>query len=517
MDVVEPNGPKQSRAHDPVALESVLGQLVEGIYVYDLILGHNVYVNPRYQEITGYSLEDLNSMPATEFVELFHEGERDEVLEHMEQVASSADGEVFEVEYRFRIADGRWIWCSSRDCVLDRTPEGDVRRFVGYFTDISKRKHAEIALAHDQRRKDEFLAMLSHELRNPLAPIRSGVDLLQRSGTDSGTRNKVLMMMGRQLDHLIHLVDDLMEVSRLTRSTITLKKERVDLRASIYAAVAAVAAHFPEAKYDVEISVPQNPLFIEADRVRIEQVLTNLLDNARKYSDTDGRVWIEVIREATEIRLTIRDEGIGLSEDQLEKIFQLFHRGVVKGGGLGVGLTLARNLIELHDGELCARSRGLGLGSEFAVTLPIQPRTGAEPKCTTHDGASLQGLKILVVDDNQDAAKTLGLLLESLKAEALAVFDGEIAVGRVTEFGPDVLILDIGMPRMDGYAVAGKIRGMTLDKTPLLIAVTGWGKEQDKAKARQAGFDHHLTKPVCFDELSQILREHVRVIDREKH
>ncbi len=487
------------------AQDRVLSRLLDGIYVYDLAEGRNVFVNRRYSELTGYSLEDLNAKAPAEFLELFHPDDRDAVLAHMERVAVATDDDLLEIEYRFKTATGSWMWCCSRDCVLDRAADGSVRRLIGYFSDVSRRKIAEREVEQDQQRKDRFLATLAHELRNPLAPLRSGIEILRHGGHVDSRDDRVLGMVERQLEQLIRLVDDLMEVSRITRSAVPLVKEHMDLREAIASAVES-AVRSDLARREIDVHLPQEALVIEGDRVRIAQVMTNLLHNAAKYTDEQGHIWITAARERDRARVSVRDDGTGIEPDKLSEIFKVFYRKDNRAGGLGVGLTLARSLVELHGGTIEAHSEGPGRGSEFVVTLPLResPLSPLAARAQ-HTDPGLSGQRVLVVDDNEDAAETLAMLLHMRGATVRSAHEARSGLALLEEFRPQVVLLDIGLPGMDGYEAARAIRADDPDHDILLVAVTGWGQETDKARALDAGFDHHMTKPVTGSDIEQLL------------
>ena len=480
---------------DARAKERALNSLLDGVYIYDFVEGHNVYINSRYTELTGYTLRDLDALSGPEFMGLFHPDDAAAVIDHMKAVGESTGDEVFEIEYRFKTADGTWIWCRSRDCVLERQADGTIRYLIGYFSDISDRKRAELEVARDHRRKDEFLATLSHELRNPLAPIRTGVEILKLESAPEATRQKALGIIEHQVDHLVRLVDDLMQVSRITRGKVELVRSELEVRQMVSTAVESVLAQAEHRHRKFELSFPTDPVRIHADRVRLEQVLFNLLHNAVKYSPSDSVVRVDVAFVGDELTVSIRDEGVGIAADELEEIFHLFHQENGHANGLGVGLSLARSLAELHGGSVTAKSSGRGQGSEFTLTLPRTAHAAGPSPAKPRAASVLDGRRILVVDDNRDAADGLGMLLEGHGALVEVAYDGRSALDRMAGFQPELVLLDIGMPGMDGYEVARRMRERPEGGAISLIAVTGWGQEQDVARSKDAGFDAHLTKP----------------------
>jgi CheY-like chemotaxis protein len=371
---------------------------------------------------------------------------------------------------------------------------------------------AEEALREADRRKDEFLATLAHELRNPLAPISNAVQLMRRP---DGRRqsDRVVEMVGRQVRQIVTLVDDLMEVSRITRGKIDLRMERVPVAEIIQSAVETSQLAIERAGHQLAVALPEEPLVLQADRVRLTQVFANLLNNAAKYTDAGGRIWVEVWREDGMALVSVRDTGIGIPAEALPRVFDMFaqaHRAVGRGqGGLGIGLTMVRSLVEMHYGTVEAHSGGAGLGSEFLVRLPLAPQdegAGERPGLAqARPDTPFAGQRILVVDDNRDAADTLGLLLEADGADVRVVYDGRAALAMAESFLPSSVLLDIGMPGMDGYEVARRLRQDERYTSLRIVALTGWGQDADRRQTRNRGFTYHLTKPVSLEELQQIL------------
>ena len=367
------------------------------------------------------------------------------------------------------------------------------------------------ALREADRRKDEFLATLAHELRNPLAPLRNSVHILQLTSADDPTTERLCETMERQVNHLVRLVDDLLEVSRITRGRIELRKETVELAAVARNAIETSRPLIDAAGLQLAISLPQDPIMLDGDPIRLAQVFANLLNNAAKYTDRGGQIWFSAKREENDVVITVRDSGIGISAELLPKVFDMFmqvDRSTDRSqGGLGIGLTLVRSLVELHSGSVEAHSAGPGCGSEFRVRLPIQT-----PSRDAHQGSLpaaavnvLPSRRILVVDDNVDSAKTLGMLLKYLGGDVVVVHDGPAALNAIDDYRPAVVLLDIGMPGMDGFEVARRIRQLPDTHEIKLIALTGWGQEDDRRRTREAGFDHHLIKPADITALQSIL------------
>jgi signal transduction histidine kinase/CheY-like chemotaxis protein len=370
-------------------------------------------------------------------------------------------------------------------------------------------------LREADRRKDEFLATLAHELRNPLAPIRNALQILKLPKLDAATVERSREMMERQVYHLVRLVDDLLDVSRVMRGKIELRKERVEL-ASVVARAVETAQSLIEAQgHELTVALPPEPLPLNADPVRLAQVVGNLLTNAAKYTESNGRIWLTAEREGDQATLRIRDTGIGVAPDLLPKIFDLFvqadHAATRSQGGLGIGLTLVKNLIEMHGGSVEVHSAGLGKGSEFVVRLPLLDQERQEPMENEtgepRQDASPSGRQLLVVDDNKDAAVSLAMLLRLQGHEVRVAHDGPSALELATSYHPDMVFLDIGMPGMDGYEVARRLRQQPGLENTVLAALTGWGQQEDRRRSKEAGFNHHLVKPLEPKTLEELLVE----------
>jgi PAS domain S-box-containing protein len=375
-----------------------------------------------------------------------------------------------------------------------------------------ERARAEEALREADRRKDEFLATLAHELRNPLAPIRNALHLLRLTGGSGPAADRIHEMMERQVGHMVRLVDDLLEVSRITRGKIELRRERVELAAVVRNAVETSRPLVEAARHDLSVSVSGEPVIVEADPVRLAQVVSNLLNNAAKYTDEGGRIAVSARREGGDAVVAVRDSGAGIPEEMLPRIFEMFtqvDRTLGRAaGGLGIGLALTRSVVEMHGGRVEARSDGPGRGSEFVVRLPLAAAEGSAADGEARDGvtpAALAPRRILAVDDNRDAADSMGMLLRLLGADVQVVYDGPAALAAIGDDRPEVILLDIDMPGMDGYEVARRLRQDPRLGDATLIALSGWGQEDDRRRAREAGFDHHLVKPVAPDALQALL------------
>lgn len=369
------------------------------------------------------------------------------------------------------------------------------------------------ALRDADRRKDEFLATLAHELRNPLAPIRNSLQILNMPRVDAATSQQVRDVMERQIHHLVRLVDDLLDVSRVMRGKIELRKETVELATIVARAIETVHPLIETQEHRIELSLPDEPLLTHVDPVRMTQVVGNLLTNAAKYTEINGHIWISAERDNDTAILRVRDSGIGIAPEMLPSIFELFvqadHSSTRSQGGLGIGLTLARNLVEMHGGSVQASSPGLGKGSEFVVRLPLTTIESHYPERidSPKPKPSLSARRLLVVDDNKDAAVSLAMLLRLQGHEVELAHDGSSAVDVAKSYRPELVFLDIGMPGMDGYEVARRIRQTSGLEKIVLAALTGWGQSEDRRRTAEAGFDHHLIKPPDPKALESVLAD----------
>jgi PAS domain S-box-containing protein len=381
------------------------------------------------------------------------------------------------------------------------------------FHDISAVKEVTAELRAADRRKDEFLAMLAHELRNPLAPIANAIAVLRLPKLESNRLDWARDVIDRQVRHLSRLVDDLLDVSRITRGKVRLRKEPVELRSIIARAVETSKPLIASRRHELTVTLAEEPARLEADPLRLAQVFGNLLNNAAKYTEEGGQIWLTVERQPDEVLVHVRDTGIGISPEMLPRVFDLFTQADKSldraQGGLGIGLTLVQRLVELHGGKVEAHSEGLGQGSEFVVRLPLTPvrsSSSAAPAAGNGAKTSTTGRRVLIVEDNADAAETLGLLLETMGQQVRVVHDGTAAVEAARSFHPEIVLLDIGLPGMNGYEVARHLREQHDLQQPLLVALTGYGQEEDRARARDAGFDLHMVKPVEPELLKSLLQ-----------
>ena len=377
--------------------------------------------------------------------------------------------------------------------------------------EMEERRGAEDALRAADRRKDEFLATLAHELRNPLAPLRNALAILKLAGNDPDKSQQAREMMERQLSQMVRLVDDLLDVSRITTGKLSLRKELVELGGIVRSAV-DTARPFIDARHHVlEVTLPPRPVMLAADPTRLAQVFSNLLNNAAKFTPLHGRIGLAVERDGGDVVVKVTDNGIGIDVDQLPTVFEMFAQVDQSlertQAGLGVGLTLARRLTELHGGSLAASSGGPGKGSTFTVRLPLADTTAAAEHRPIHDASNgaTAGHRVLVVDDNQDFANSLALILRTMDNDVRVAHDGVTALELARQFHPDIGFLDIGLPRLNGYDLARRLRDDDGTAAMTLVAITGWGQEKDRRKAFECGFDHHLVKPVETAHVLEIL------------
>jgi signal transduction histidine kinase len=399
------------------------------------------------------------------------------------------------------------------DVIARRRAEADSERlYKAAQIEIANRESADAALRDADRRKDEFLATLAHELRNPLAPIRQAALISKAQGATEAQKRWSHDVIDRQVQHMSMLLDDLLDISRVTRGRLALRMQSTNLASVIEAAVETARPAIDGKRHVLSVEIPTEPVQFTADPLRVAQVLSNLLTNAAKYTDPEGQIRLTAGCESGDVVIRVADTGIGISAAALPRVFNMFsqvHSTTDRSeGGLGIGLALARGLIDLHEGKLEARSAGLGCGSEFTVRLPRRPVMEAQhgESNTPATSTVIRRCRILIADDNRDSAETLAALLRMDGHEVTAVHDGPVALSAFREFKPEVALLDIGMPGLTGYEVARKMRQAASGASLTLIAITGWGQDVDKERAVAAGFDHHLTKPVDPRRLADLLR-----------
>lgn len=443
---------------------------------------------------------------------VIHPADRQTTLEHWE--SACADQSDYDLEFRIRSHDGEYRWFKTRGVPM-RNEHGEITYWIGSCTDIEDVKRLESALREADQRKDEFLATLSHELRNPLAPIRNTVELFLHGQPNPADTSAALEMMDRQLKHIVRLIDDLMDISRITRGKFQLKMQRVELAPVVQSAVEETRHMFEKSGHTLTIAIPESPIILNADPIRLTQILSNILSNSAKYTEAGGTVALTATRDRNTAVISIKDSGIGIAPQNLPHIFEMFSQVAPAidrtQGGLGIGLSLVQGLVQMHKGTIEAHSEGLGRGSEFIIRLPTDENShqtdDAKMESSMDQFKSDRPCRVLVVDDNKDSAISLGMMLKFLGYETKTAHDGLEAIEATTAFQPDVVLLDIGLPKLNGYEVARAIRQEHGNSKPILVAVTGWGQEDDKKLATEAGFNHHLTKPAELDTLMKLLKE----------
>lgn len=464
--------------------------------------------NGAFCSITGYSLEELQALDCA-------------VLTHPEDVAHMRQliedllaGRVpsFVIEKRYIRKNGAFIHVqNSVSAVHDHT--GTATHLVALCQDITERKQAEEVLRESGRRKDEFLATLSHELRNPLAPIRQAAKLLKSPQLGERDARWARDVIDRQVQAMGWLLDDLLDVSRISSGKLELRKEPVELAAIVESALELSRPLIEAKRHTLHVELPDMPVRLEADPLRVAQIISNLLTNAAKYTDPQGKIRLCAKIEGEELCIRVSDNGIGISADMLSKVFDMFSQATPAlertEGGLGIGLALVRGLVTLHGGSIQARSDGPGRGSEFTLRLPLGAAVAEQPArhSGTADVQPAAGRKVLVVDDNRDTAETLAALVRLQGYEVKAAFNGREALEVAETFHPDIALLDIGMPELNGYEIAQHIRKRLWGQRMTLVAVTGWGQEDDRRRAIAAGFDYHLRKPIDPEFLQALLKE----------
>ncbi|HEV2268107.1 MAG TPA: PAS domain S-box protein [Steroidobacteraceae bacterium] len=513
-DVTHERLAESARAHLAAIVESshdaIVSKTLEGIIRS---------WNRGAERLFGYAAEEVVGQPITliippervqeekEILEKLRRGER---IDHFETVRLAKSGRRIDVSLTIspiRNANGTIVGASkiARDISENKASEQAQQRIIGEL------KRAEEALREADRRKDEFLAVLAHELRNPLAPIRYAVAMARKESRSESERLQAQSIIERQVAHMSRLLDDLLDVSRITRGALVLRRSSVDLASVVALAQEAVRPLVEAHGHNLTVKLPEKHVRLVADPARLAQVLANLLINAAKYTNAGGRIELDATREGGELVIVVRDNGIGISAQMMPRMFVLFAQGSTalerSDGGLGIGLSLVRGLVELHGGTVTAHSKGVGQGSAFTVRLPIgDPGAEVADGTGVPRGGAAKRLRLLVADDNRDSAATCAALLEASGHEVSVAHAGREAFDMACRVEPDALLLDIGMPELNGYQLAQRIRGTSWGRRALLIAITGWGQEQDKQRALAAGFDQHLTKPIDPNGLEGLLQ-----------
>ena len=472
------------------------------------------WFNKNWFDYTGTTLEEMRG---SGWQTVHHPDHAERVIEKFAHHVQ--EGLDWEDTFPLRRKDGQFRWFLSRMNVI-RNEAGAVMRIFGTNTDITEQMQSAEELrkltaemSEADHRKDEFLATLAHELRNPLAPIRNGLQVMRLAREDAETVEQTRIMMERQLDQMVRLVDDLMDMSRISRGKLELKMERVQLAAVVKSAVETSRPLIDQMGHELTVMLPKQPVVIDADPTRLAQVFLNLLNNAAKYSDRGGRILLTCEWQGSDVVVSVRDTGIGIAADQLPRIFEMFSqvdRSLEKSqGGLGIGLTLVRRLVEMHGGRVEALSEGMGKGSEFVVRLPVvvEASVPQPPDSEEMQNVPNSSLRVLIVDDNRDSANSLAMMLKIMGNDTRTAYDGQEAVTAAGEFRPAVILLDIGLPKMNGYEACVRIRQQPGGKEIVIIAQTGWGQEEDRRRTHEAGFDYHMVKPVDPQALMKLLEE----------
>jgi PAS domain S-box-containing protein len=467
--------------------------------------GQCTYVSRQWCEYTGTSFEQNLGLG---WLVCIHPEDRDEAREVF--LRATQEARLFTCDYRVRRHDGEYRW--GVDVGQPRLDErGEFQGYVGTITDIHDRRLAEGALREADRQKDEFLATLAHELRNPLAPISNGLQVMKLAGSDCRAVERLRAMMERQVAQMARLIDDLMDVSRISRGKIILQKTRIRLSHAIADAIETCRPLIERQGHELALDVSDESIFVEGDATRLTQVFANLLNNAAKYTEPRGRIRLVVERQGCDVIVSVEDTGVGIAAEMLPKVFDLFSqvdRSLEKSqGGLGIGLNIVKRLVEMHGGSITAESGGHGRGSRFCVRLPVALSVTTD-RSADADGPRCPNAgrrRILVVDDNQDGAMSLADLLDAMGNQTQIAHDGLEALAVVEVFRPDVILMDIGMPKLNGYDTCRRIRQQPWGKNIVIVAQTGWGQEDDKKKSQEAGFDFHMIKPVNPLELERLL------------
>ena len=507
VDALVVSGPDGERVYTLQGADHPYRALIESMQQGAATLdadGMVLYCNHRFAEMTARPLEKVIGAAVADFLpQALHL----RFLDLLTREKSPAN----RGEFQFEAPDGSLlpVYLAVSSLPID----GQTSQCL-VVTDLTEQKERQ-GLLEANRRKDEFLAMLAHELRNPLAPIRNALYLLKRGEVDRIATEDVRAMMERQVNHLARLIDDLMDVSRISSGKVELRMEVVELATVVARALEISQPLMVQKHHELRVDLPNEPIFLDADPTRLEQVLDNLLTNAAKYTDPGGNIALSARRDGDTLVVRLRDNGIGIEPKKLPHVFDLFVQAERRldrsQGGLGLGLSLVRSLVEMHGGTVAAASEGLGRGCAFEVRLPARPAEARDGKVSHPDEqvkspASLPRRRILVVDDNVDSARSMAMLLARLWGqEAEVAFDGEEALSKAIGFQPEVILLDIGLPGMSGFQVAEKLRSRSSAVRPLIVAMTGLGQEDDLRRSQESGFDHHLIKPVDLDTLRRLL------------
>jgi PAS domain S-box-containing protein len=505
-DVTEQKRAEEALRESERRFREVLEGSLDAAYRRDLRTDLYDYLSPVVKQVFAVELEAMRAMSVTDLLHRIHPDDRDSVRRIIDESLLTGSGRI---EYRFRGDDGHYRWLADHFTV-QKSESGEPLSRSGIVRDVTELRSAQDALQEDDRRKDEFLAMLGHELRNPLAAITTGLRLLRSPNAEQ--HEWVKESLERQTRQMVALVDDLLDIARITRGKIQLRSEIVDLRPIAESAAESTADLMAEKRHAFVVTGFEGPLRVLGDPTRLQQIIANLLNNAAKYTNDGGRIELTLARVGDEAVVQVRDNGMGIPDDMQESIFELFgqidsaiHRPQQ---GLGIGLNLVKKLVELHDGLVSVVSEGADKGSQFTVRLPIvEWAEGAEGESRPPEGAGEERLDILVVEDNPDTARMLGAVLQEKGHDVRLAENGLRAIQMATQRQPDLVVLDIGLPDISGYEVAEALRRVLGHGRTLIVAATGYGQENDRQQSRQAGVDHHLVKPVEYETLALLTRE----------
>ena len=477
------------------------------IWDSDLRTGHT-YWNRRTFELFGYTPTQDGSVTMDMWRERVHPDDEPMVRQAFERAIKEKSN--FVLEHRIVRGAGDTVWVSAFGRYY-YDQKGEPVRFTGMNLDITERKRAQEELRAADRRKDEFLAVLAHELRNPLAPLRDSLRIFEKCALSDPMLNKARRIMQRQTSQMVRLIDDLLDVSRISRNRLELRKEMTTIAEAVESALETCHPALNAAGHRLSIQMPAEPLHVYADRVRLAQVFGNLLSNSVKYTPPGGEIRIAVAREGEEALIGVTDTGIGIAAEDLACVFEMFTQ-VGRGsehrvGGLGIGLALVSRLVQMHGGSVSARSSGAGKGSTFSVRLPLSASAAGAGAITSADQARIDSdrKKILVTDDNEDAATALALLLTHMGNDVQIAHNGEEALTVAAQFQPHLILMDVGMPRLDGLEATRRLRKTEWGRRASIVALTGWGQEADKRRSHEAGVDDHLVKPVDPQALAKVL------------
>lgn len=506
-DISERKATEAAAADVHARIQSIIDNTPSMIYAFDL-QKRVLLANKSIADLLDVTPQQLVGRRRSEFMPKkdadWHEANDCKVIQ---------EGKALEFEEHSELKGRSITWLTHKFPLYDI--QGRLYGVAGISTDVSRLKSLEQSMREAERLKDEFIATLAHELRNPLTPIRNAVhvlDNLERSDGSDGRRARLFGILQRQVNHLVRLVDDILEASRITTGKIVLKKEIIDLNAIVRDSVEGSEPLLNAQHHQLDLSLTEEPLLLEADPTRLAQSLTNILNNAAKYTPAGGKITLATRRDGYEAAVSIRDNGIGILPEMQSRIFDLFSQSQRalgrEQGGIGVGLAITRKLVEMQGGRIDVHSEGAGRGSEFVIHLPLaeaqswvrKPEHGER----LNDPRPLR--RVLVIDDDHDVADTTAMLLQELGAETFTVYSGEAARGAIEAFDPEIVLLDLGMPGLDGFQTARLIRQNEKGRRVRLIALSGWGQKQDQTKTRAAGFDLHLTKPASTEDLQALLK-----------